>query len=272
MHLCEMLPCPFSDHCAVLLSVSVPEPVPRGPGRWKLNISILKDDAFKAVVSSFWVGWQARKGSFDCLQSWWDKGKEKLKGLAVSFCNSKSVEKTQVRSVLVNLSQHLRAQIDAGRLSLMNIYESTLSRIASLDLSAAEGACVQSRTRWAEEGESSTHYFLRLEKKNAVENWISAMKASDGSIVSDVQGIGDSWVSFYSDLFRSCPTNSRIQDELLDKLNSFIPVGEVPVCEGHLSVGEVHQALLGMAKGKSPGSDGLPAEFYLAFGMFWVLT
>ena len=35
------------------------------------------------------------------------------------------------------------------------------------------------------------------------------------------------------------------------------------LCEGHLTLDEVHSALLGMARNKSPGSDGLPMEFYL---------
>ena len=48
-----------------------------------------------------------------------------------------------------------------------------------------------------------------------------------------------------------------------DKL-SFVPPAQVPLCEGHLTVEEVHKALLGMAKAKLPGSDGFPAEFYLA--------
>ena len=44
-----------------------------------------------------------------------------------------------------------------------------------------------------------------------------------------------------------------------------IPVDEVPVCEGPLSCEEVFTALQGMAQGKSPGRDGLPAEFYTCF-------
>ena len=37
---CDIVPCPYSDHCAVLLRVTVPDVFPPGPGLWKLNISI----------------------------------------------------------------------------------------------------------------------------------------------------------------------------------------------------------------------------------------
>lgn len=69
------------------------------------------------------------------------------------------------------------------------------------------------------------------------------MQESDGSIVADVPGICDSWVSFYSDLFCACPTNINVQNHLLDNLSSFVPPSQVPLCEGHLT--EVHKALLG---------------------------
>ena len=47
---CDLIPCPYSDHCAVLLVCPVPEPLSCGPGRWKLNISILKDEEFSSLV------------------------------------------------------------------------------------------------------------------------------------------------------------------------------------------------------------------------------
>lgn len=40
---CTFIPCLFSDHCGVYLSLSIPDTVPPGPGLWKLNISILDD-------------------------------------------------------------------------------------------------------------------------------------------------------------------------------------------------------------------------------------
>jgi len=76
------------------------------------------------------------------------------------------------------------------------------------------------------------------------------MQNPDGSIVADVPGICDSWVSFYSDLFSACPTNPDVQNQLLDNLSSLVPPSQVPLCEGHLTVEEAHKALLGMAKGK----------------------
>jgi len=51
---CSIVPCPFSDNDAFLLGFSIPEPIPHGPGRWKLNVSILKDPAFIKAVSDFW--------------------------------------------------------------------------------------------------------------------------------------------------------------------------------------------------------------------------
>ena len=43
MSSCDILPCPFSDHSAVVFISSIPNAIPRGPGRWHLNISILDE-------------------------------------------------------------------------------------------------------------------------------------------------------------------------------------------------------------------------------------
>ena len=86
----DILSCPFSDHSAVRLTCSVPELIPKGPGRWKLNVSILSDDTFVDAVKRFWLSWKSRKGSFGSLLSWWDRGKEKIKGLAINHCKEKS--------------------------------------------------------------------------------------------------------------------------------------------------------------------------------------
>ena len=96
---CELLPCPFSDHCAVLLDTPIPEPLPRGPGRWKLNVSILSDLGFVAAVTAFWTLWKLQKPSFPTIQVWW------YRGLAVRFCQRKSADKKLQVSVLQVFTQ-----------------------------------------------------------------------------------------------------------------------------------------------------------------------
>ena len=91
------------------------------------------------------------------------------------------------------------------------------------------------------------------------------MKNPDGSIASSITDISDTWVSFYANLFTACDTDPLIQSSLLDQLSSTVSSELAGLCEGCISVGEAFSALKGMAKSKSPGSDGLHAEFYLAF-------
>ena len=134
---------------------------------------------------------------------------------------------------------------------------STLSRLDALDCEVARGAQVQARARWAEEGESSTAYFFRLEKK-----WATALRPGDGSLVSDKDGLCNLLRSFYRDLFTSVPCDSSACAELLSHISSLLPFDDSEACEGFLSRGECFAALQGMASGKDPGCDGLPMEFY----------
>ena len=147
----------------------------------------------------------------------------------------------------------------------MPVYEQILAQLASFDLTEAEGARVRFRVKWAEEGETSSRFFLRLEKKRGTESWISARRVSNRVVVTDDEGICHSWVFFYQDLFMACPVDLGVHSDLVDCLSLSLSVDDAASCDDPISPNEDHASLLGMAKGKSPGSDGLPMEFYVAF-------
>ena len=73
-------------------------------------------------------------------------------------------------------------------------------------------------------------------------------------------------------VFTSSPTDPVAQQELLSNVSSTLPRGQALECEGSLTLDECHKALIGMAHRKAPGLDGFPMEFYVKFGVFWVLT
>ena len=70
---------------------------------------------------------------------------------------------------------------------------------------------------------------------------------------------------FYQDLFTACPVDLGVQSVLLNCLTLSLSVDDAASCDGPISPNEAHVVLLGTAKGKSPGSDGLPMEFYVVF-------
>lgn len=259
----EIIACPYSDHDAVSLSFAIPETFPRGPGYWKLNTSILDDPEYIRLISTFWASWKDQQLSYHSLQSWWDMGKFKIKNLSIRFCSSRSKARNALRSELTARAATYKAQLDSGCVSILDDYKTVTAELATLDLEVAKGAQVRSRARWCEEGETSSAYFFRMEKKRGREGWISSIRLADGSVVSDLPGLLSGWSNFYHDLFTSVDTDVAMQEELLANLESVLDKGDADLCEGSLTVEEALTALKGMAHRKCPGYDGLPMEFYV---------
>jgi len=158
---CFILPCPYSDHSDVLCVCGIPVPLPCAPGPWKLNVSILEEPDFIELNQHFWQSWRLSKPSSN-LQTWWDRGKSHIRGICLRYCSRCSMLLKTSSSLLDSLACHLKSCVDAGMVSLLDVYEKVLSKIPDDDKDKARGACVRLRIRWAEEGEASTRLFLRL--------------------------------------------------------------------------------------------------------------
>ena len=65
---------------------------------------------------------------------------------------------------------------------------------------------MRSRTQWIEDGEASSSFLFRLEKKNQTDRWVAALKDADGSIRSDMDGLICILSDFHSSLFSSDET------------------------------------------------------------------
>ena len=76
------------------------------------------------------------------------------------------------------------------------------------------------------------------------------------------------WVSFYVLLFSADRLDVDQQDFFLSHITQRLSPAERDLCDGPLTLEECKAALDGMQKGKTPGLDGLPADF---FQRFWPL-
>ena len=101
---------------------------------------------------------------------------------------------------------------------------------------------------------------MRQQKKEMTE-----LKSHSGELLSHRKDIRKEMNNFYQDLFSEEEVDLEAQDWLLDQLSMSLDEQEQAPCEGLLTVEECREALNGMDTGKSPGIDGLTAEFYIAF-------
>ena len=124
---------------------------------------------------------------------------------------------------------------------------------------------VRSKELWVEQGEKPTKYFLNLEKMRQRKKEMTELKSHSGELLSDSNDIRKEMNDFYQDLFSEEEVDLVAQDWLLDQLSMSLDEQEQASCEGLLTVEDCREALNGMDTGKSPSTDSLTAEFYIAF-------
>ena len=187
-----------SNHSYVFLRITLPSALARGLGVWKFNSSLLSDDVFTAKVRAFWNSWQSEKSSFPSLAVWWDAGKSRVKRLMRRY-SREQVSSRRARSLEQTLL-HLNRRENNGDDVAHFIAETK----ASLELEyahRAHGAQLRAKERWAEEGETSSSYFFRLEKTKAVRKLFTGIRNAQGVIVHSVSAIIHVWCIFYVQLF-----------------------------------------------------------------------
>ena len=123
------------------------------------------------------------------------------------------------------------------------------------------GAILRSKSRWHNEGEKNTKYFLTLEKRHF--NKKPSNTSHQQMIMSSIQ-IARSQKNLYS----SANTQPDTKEENMffpDENTLILNEEEQKQCECFLTASECLESLKSMESNKSPGSDGLPTEFYKVF-------
>ena len=119
-------------------------------------------------------------------------------------------------------------------------------------------------TKWYNEGEKSTRYFLRLLNRSMPDDFKEVV-LEDGSKIGDQEGIKEEIVKFYKDLYESGGQLEETDDPtFFNKIPSIPGADEAKVVQ-RLTVEELRETLH-TCKDSSPGPDGIP---YSIIGHLW---
>jgi hypothetical protein len=260
-------PCTVSDHYYADLEFKAIDYNTNkyGPGFWKCNVEVLKDKNFISALETLWVDKLVRAGIKD--GEWWETCKIEFKKLIIKFSRKLSDRiGKQIRLIENEIRNTLELR---GRAKLTQRWDTRLDylkdQLNNLLLTKTRGARIRARALLLEENEKPSRFFFRKETDNNKHKIIQYLKVNDREINNPVEIVNEI-TNFYRELYTAPDTdmnaiNTYIQTCNLPRLQPH----EVASCEGPVTYTETYNALTLMKNGKTPGSDGLPVEFYKQF-------
>ncbi len=154
--------------------------------------------------------------------------------------------------------------------SCLQHYNSTKKELESIEKYETNGFIVRSKIKWIECGEKNSKLFLNLEKRNYENRLISKIKVNN-ELITDHKEIIKEQRKFYKTLYseKLDPENETYKNSIttfLDNNNiKTLSNEEKEFCEMPITKSEILKSLKQLHNSKTPGSDGLPADFYKFF-------
>ena len=114
-----------------------------------------------------------------------------------------------------------------------------------------------------EKAEPDIAFYSKLEEKKIAKDIIGQLsETKDSEIYTDKENIMKIATKYYSDLYTPSKTNRKTQDKLLRNIQKKITQEQKEKLDAPITIDEIKTAIFQIKPGKSPGLDGIPAEFY----------
>ena len=268
------------DHCAVAVSLAC-EGDSRGPGLWCFPLSLLQDEPFARFLSHhilhFLATNQLHPTSLN-RRTRWDMLKTSIRDVTQQYSLLAARARNKADRRLQSATRIAKAAYIANPTDPITLetwckthhdLQSTLHR-------AATSAALRAGAVWQDFGEQPTHFFhwIAAERARATHLTTISPHATATPISLDTpagrtRGAALLVATFSSDsptgLFHPRPTDTSAQALLLDSVDTRLPPTSTLEMDNPITTADLLAALRTTSRGKRPGSDGLPYEFYQHF-------
>lgn len=261
----------FSDHCLVVATVGTQRKEKqerRGWRLWKLNVMLLEDEEFDHFIKDEIVE------ILTDTTSWlvaWETFKLKLRAFAIERSNilafGKKVREKELNSTLQKVTQ-LESRSPGEFYEEMRRLKLELGIIAE---SKYEGAKIRSRMQHYLSDETPSKWYYRKEKEYSAGKRIIAMEEA-GKIITDIAHIRSSIESHYAQLLGNAggAVNTRWQERMQSDLPR-LTTKQRDNLGKPLTLQEVRGAISSLTKNRTPGPDGIGAEFYVKYADYMAM-
>ena len=233
----------------------------KGGGVWHFNAKLLLNEDYVKSISDL-ISSESSKGLFlTNIIEGWEVLKLKIKRKSINFAKRLSfqnkLKEKQLRSKLMILQQQLNVNVGD--------FLSVRDELFELDKVKCEGAILRSKAQYAVEGEKNTAFFLNLEKTRQSRVYIDKLKNKEGDMDDSFVSILENVQTYYEALFCSEVHDVILTEHIVNHLDVKLSNVDKVMCDQFLTVKDINNAIDQLLQNKSPGSDGLTANFYVCF-------
>jgi exonuclease III len=266
----KILPGLHSDHSILKITLQS-DFTTRGRGYWKFNSILLHDPEYVSNIKKLIEESKKEQNNIEDKGLAWEVVKLKIRSFSVPYCINKKKKRNKYRKNLEIELENLQNELDknSSELTLEN-FKTIKNELEKMDKEHINSIIFRSKTRWIEDGEKNTKYFLNLEKKNYLNKLISSLEI-DGKITSNSTAITEEQTRFYKNLYteklNTKSTSYTDAESILFNNQSGTKLTELQkeFCDNDINESEILKSLKALKNGKTPGTDGLPPDFYKFF-------
>ena len=190
----------------------------------------------------------------------WEKIKKKVKEFTQQYskekANSKKEKMADLKEEITYIEDNLDVRNDSETLERLDGLETQLNDLIA---EKTRGIIFRSKATWASEGEKNSKYFFSLEKSRYNARTLSTLITEGGEKVTDQEKILQLQQDFYTQLYAKDGSVKFTQE---NESGIFAKEGTEAVSEEEISSRELTNALNSLKSNRTPGPDGLTAEFY----------
>lgn len=193
-----------------------------------------------------------------------------IRGFTVKYSKRKAkIVKSKEMALLERVNElQAKAEKEPHNRNIILELQAEKLRLKRIMTYKTKGAILRSKVRWHEQGERNTKYFYGLEKRNFNNKTITRLKIGENAFTSNQFEILTKEKIFYESLYKTKNVNpGKFNGSIFFNPENISPLTEEnkTSCEGSITVDECLEALKDFKSGKTPGTDGFPAEFYRFF-------
>lgn len=231
---------------------------------WKLNTSILPEEAYVEKITKFLSHATAHPLRASDLLLWWETiFKPGIRRVTQDYCRRRAELIRSTRAFYSACLGELALEV-GEREGTWAEFQSLREKAAQWDLCVLQGARVRSRLVSAGDADDPSVFHLAKEAVNGSRSCVETLTL-DGQHVATTPAEVDEMLTqhFQCSFSRQIPTEAGPGVAFLEGVRG---KAQLPLhFDCPYSLGELTEALHSLPKNSSPGDDGLPCEFYLAF-------